>query len=316
MIRLFYKGLFGILLCLHIQLLAKEGENESANIHTICQNNYSQCIELLPEHLAIANPGSRVWFTLKLYQLEALFALERFSQLKETLETVVHLGNLPTKFKINSYILYAKLIKNEGQEPLAVDYLNQAKETLLAINESWPKPIEFVQIANLLNSLGQYQDGYNMLLDVEKKFTESKNPAFYYQLYTNLGHFAMRLGKHQQHIDYRLKALSWVKESDNLNHLTIALFNVARAYFFIEEDAKSLVYFEQMLPVALSAGNHSLVNKAYINMGDIYARGTKYKELSIMLNKVQQDDLTGDYIKRLQRLQQIQKNPAIKLGKK
>lgn len=317
MLRSIYLALWSTVLFVSADTVEDKSLVSNQEIHRICQINYAKCVTLLPEQLLLSVEGSRVWYALKLYQLEALFALERLQQLRAELEPLVKIEHLPTKFKVHSYVLYAKLIKSEGQEELAVKYINQAKETLLAVSEDWPKPIEFVQIANILNTLEEYQQGYDMLLVVEKRFNNHRDPNFRYQLYTNLGHFSYGLGMHQQHINYRFQAREWAEKGKNKNQLAIAVFNIARAHFFINKNQIAREYFEQMLPIAREAENYSLLNNAYINIADTYARQKNNTMVRATLNHVKQTKFSGNYLNRYEDLKRLlSKRPGDKPGKK
>ena len=319
------KILFAVLLSLSVLLSClvigqdhgQSNTSEKIDIHKICEINYDECLKKIPQYLNETTINSRLWFAYKLYQLEALFALEQLDELEELVTPLILQKNLPIKFKINSYVLYAKTIKRHGQNERAINYLNEAKDLLLAVNVDWPRPAELIKVANMLLSMGQYQIGFDMLLTLEERFKNYKDIIFNYQLYTNLGHFALRLNDLTLHTTYRMKTLEWVMLSENSNYKSIALFNVARAYFFSGSDELSLSYFKRVIPVAAQAKNHSVLASTYINMADIYLRNSDEKQANDLLYKVNFKNLNSGYLKRFEQLSQgvYTKKPGDKPGK-
>jgi tetratricopeptide (TPR) repeat protein len=296
-----------------------QGSNSklNTNIHKICESSYDLCLSLIPQYLNENSQYSRLWYAYKLYQLEALSALERFDELERELLPIISKQDLPEKFHIYSNILYAKIIQYKGNSELALRYFNEAKELLLAVNIDWPKPLELIKIANLLLYMKEYQIGYDMLLGLDEKFTHFTDANFKYRLYTNLGHFALNLGDHQSHIDYRQNALQWADLSNNINMKAIANFNVARAHFFIESFEIAIIYFKHAISEGLKASNQSLVDKAYLNLADIYHQQNEQSCVNEMLAYVEHTVLSGNYVELFQKLSQENqtKKPGDKPGK-
>ena len=272
------------------------------NIHKICGSSYDLCLKLIPQYLNETAQYSRLWFAYKLYQLEALSALERFDESERELVPLISKQGLPEKFHIYSHILYAKILQFKGDSELSLRYFNEAKELLLAVNKDWPKPLELIKIANMLLYMKQYQIGYDMLLGLDEKFTHFSDANFKYRLYTNLGHFALNLGDHQNHIQYRVSALQWANLLENKNIQAIATFNVARSHFFIENYNIALTYFKRAIPFGEKAKNLNLVNNAYLNMADIYHRNGDKSRVKEMLVNVIPSNLSGNYEELFQRL--------------
>jgi tetratricopeptide (TPR) repeat protein len=280
----------------------KKGKNQ--NIHTICESSCDVCLNLIPQYLKENAQYSRLWFAYKLYQLEALSALERFDELERELIPLISKPDLPEKFHIYSHILYAKIVQFNGQPELALRYFNEAKELLLAVNKDWPKPLELIKIANMLLYMKQYQIGYDMLLGVDEKFTHFSDANFKYRLYTNLGHFSLSLGDHQGHIEYRIKALHWADLAENKNMQAIATFNVARSHFFVKSYDQALTYFQQAIPYTKQANNMNLLNKTYLNMADIYQYKQEKIRVKEILKNVDSINLTGNYVELFKKLSQ------------
>lgn len=287
-----------------VENLSPENRNSDnkSNIHKICESSYDQCLSLIPQYLKQTSQYSRLWYAYKLYQLEALSALERFDETEREILPLISKKDLPEKFHIYSHILYAKILEYKGDSALALSYFNEAKELLLAVNKDWPKPLELIKIANMMLYMKQYQIGYDMLLSLDEKFAHYSDANFKYRLYTNLGHFSLNLGDHQSHIQYRVKALYWANLLNNNNMQAIATFNVARSHFFIESYDTALTYFKKAIPFGNKAKNSNLVNNAYLNMADIYYRNKEKSRVKEMLKNVIPNNLSDKYMVLFQRL--------------
>ena len=55
------------------------------NIHQTCETSYDLCLALIPQYLNETPIYSRLWYAYKLYQIEALSALERFDESEKEL---------------------------------------------------------------------------------------------------------------------------------------------------------------------------------------------------------------------------------------
>ncbi|MDO6445776.1 hypothetical protein Q4493_08325 [Colwellia sp. 1_MG-2023] len=301
-------AIFAISFALSLNIEAESNSKNTdplpINIHKICESSYDDCLTLIPQYLQETPKYSRLWYAYKLYQLEALFALERIEDLEQILLPVISKQDLPEKFQIYVYILNAKIIQYKGNPELASRYFNEAKDLLLAVNKDWPKPFELIKVANMLLYLKQYQIGYEMLLGLDKKFNHFTDANFKYQLFTNLGHFALNLGDHTKHQEYRFKALQWAEMTENKNKQAIANFNVARSHLFVESYDVALKYFNRSLTEGINARNQNLVNKTYLNMADIYQRMNNRSNVKVLLKKVDSKDLKGAYAKLFKQLSQ------------
>jgi len=276
--------------------------SDFVDIHKTCQIDYQKCLILLPELLTYSIKHSRLWYTYKLYQFDALFSLERFSELEKELLPYIDDDELPLRFKVSVFVYYGKCINSKENNSLAVMYFNKAKDILLAVNTEWPDPLELVKVANIFNAMHEYHLGYEMLLNVESRFKRRKDVHFKYALYSNLGHFAFALNHHNKHIDYRLKAFKWSQVTGNINDQVIATFNVARAFFFVNQDDQAIKFFKKVIPLAQQAGNFSAIEKTHINLADLYFRQNKIEMARKSLSLVTHEKLNSTYSKRYQKL--------------
>ena len=229
---------FSFFLCTNAQ--ADEHKND---IHVLCEQSPAQCLENIDLYLAKEAHRSRIWFQYKLYQLDALFELMRHEVLYDEVSHWVTEDNIPLKFKISAHIYYAKLLQGNNANEQAFAYLEKAISTLRDVNDVSPDPMLLVQIANALNSLGRYQQGYDLLIPLVAKYQNRYMPKFKHELNENLGHFAYRLGDLQGHLQYRLQALEWASKLANKVQVAISTYNVARAYQMLTDYDQAFEYF-------------------------------------------------------------------------
>ena len=269
--RLVLKFITGILfLLLFSALFAVEANKAfSIDIHQTCKSSPSQCLVEIGPQLASVPFKSRVWFQYKLYQLDALFQLVKIKELKNELEKWIDKEDVPLRFKVSIYILYGKTIKSEGNETFGNKYLNKAIDTLYSVQEAVPDPMIIVQIANVLNDLKKYQQGYDMLISLEKRYLKRNNVMFKLELYENLGHFAYRLDKREEHILFRVMAMGWAKQQTNSQRTAISVYNLARAYQITKEYLYSFDYFKQAEKYAKKSEDYHILSMIMYRCSEI-----------------------------------------------
>lgn len=226
-------------------LSLKVDATEHVNIHQTCENSPLECLAKIDVFLSEETNESRVWFQYKLYQLKSLFHLSRYEQLYIEVSPWILRDDIPLKFKISAHIYYAKLLAGQGEKELANDYLERAIGILEDVNEVSPDPLLKVQIANTLNALGRYEQGYALLKPLEAKYSKRDMPVFKQDLFENLGHFAYRLGLFEEQLMYRKQAVKYAKQLENPVILAISTYNLARAYQALENYPLAFKYFEQ-----------------------------------------------------------------------
>lgn len=232
------------------------------DIHVICQQQPKLCLTKIDRHLSIQQPQSRVWFEFQLYKLDALFDLVDFEQLEQEVVPWLEVDNIPVKFKTQINIYYAKILKGKGAEnnELAFQYLNNAIDTLKDIDQVSASLSLKIKIANTLNSLGKYQQGHDFLYPLVAKYENRHMPKFKHELYENLGHFSLFLGKLDEHLQYRFKALEWAEKMNNQTQIAISLYNVARAHQELKQYDQAFNYFSQAEQTqALGKSDHNMV---------------------------------------------------------
>ncbi|WP_448554839.1 tetratricopeptide repeat protein [Thalassotalea montiporae] len=230
------------------------------DIHAVCAQSPQQCLMHIEQLLRLEPNESRRWFQYKNYQLDALFELERLEQLASELKPWISRDDIPLKFKISVLIYTAKTLPASDKD-IANQYMRNAIELLEQVSEVNRNPMIVVQIANSLNQQKEYQRGYYMLLPLVAKYENRHMPRFQSELFGNLGHFAYRLNKLDEHIEYRLSALKWARLTGNESQVAITLYNVARAYQMAENYPMALDFLLQTEQLGKFGDNdHTLIN--------------------------------------------------------
>lgn len=234
---------------------------EYVDIHQTCSKSPKRCLKDINNFLNKQQRESRIWFQFKLYQLEALFQLVKFSELSAQIEPWVNREDVPLRFRINVLIYHAKILNGQGEHALGLEYMSKAVKTINDVNSQSYDPMLTVQIANGLNSMREYQQGYDLLKPLIDKYRNRPMAKFKHELYENIGHFAQKLNKLEEHLSYRLQALEWAKEVGNNNQTAISMYNVARAHQFLKNYDQAFYYFAKA--EALNALGDSDQNMIY-----------------------------------------------------
>lgn len=236
---------FGVSLALASAAGASPRTEDDRNIVQRCQQSPQVCLEIIEPVLGQTQQTSRVWYQYKLLHLEALFRLVMFDELAKEVAPWVDDESVPLRFRINVLVYYAKVLSKSDTRSQSMFYMEQAISAIEQVNESNYDPLLTVMVANGLNYLGKYQQGYDLLMPLVAKYKHRPMAKFKHELFENLGHFAHRLGRPEEHLDFRLKALTWAQALDSKNEIAIALYNIARAYQFLENYEKAFSYFEK-----------------------------------------------------------------------
>ena len=235
----------GVSLALASTAGASPRADDDRNIVQRCQQSPQVCLEIIEPVLKQTQQSSRVWYQYKLLHLEALFRLVMFDELAEQVSPWVEDESVPLRFRINVLVYHAKILRARDANEEGMLYMERAISSIEQVNESNYDPLLTVMVANGLNSMGKYQQGYDLLMPLVKKYKHRPMAKFKHELFENLGHFAHRLGKPEEHLEFRLKALTWAQVLDNKNEIAISLYNIARAYQFLEKYEKAFSYFEK-----------------------------------------------------------------------
>ncbi len=250
--------------------------NDVVEAEKICVISPTKCLSYINTLLANIpeDTKSRSYFKLLILKFDALYRLERPTELMAQLQPWLNQENSPIYFQLYVNIFYAKIMQQENKQ-LALYYLEKAKLILQSLTEIYPKPMHLVQFVNLLLEFPDQTDSaYEMALELEKKYVKLNDPLVNMELYSNLGHIAYRKKLYKRLLVYRLKAKEWALKLNNVQQLAVASYNLARAYQDQDRLFEASEQFEQAISYAKQANNSSTKSLAQIYLAHVkYLQG-------------------------------------------
>lgn len=250
----------------------------SLEFNQVCENSSHDCIENIEGHLETAPLQSRLWYKLKLLELDALFNLQQFNKLRQEVDLWAEKDGLPITFKVYIQIYRAKLSFGKTSPEITQRYLDEALLTLSNIHEMLPRPMRLIEIANLQLSNNQPEAAKKTLLSLEEKFSHNASPLFNRELYANLGHAAIRLNELDEHVIYREKSLDGAVKVGNIQQMSVAGYNLGRAYQMKSRFDEALTTFKQSASNAKKASDPETRISATMRVIEVtFLKGDKEK---------------------------------------
>lgn len=259
---------FGQLFC---QAQANVNNKTSLNkeltiISSICKNSPFDCLANVDDLLNTIPSNSRIYFEVLQYKYEALFNLQHNEALYNETKKWLNNDKLPILFQITNAIYFAKTALDKGEKEASVENYLLAKSLLGQINEQYPSPIRLVQFANLQMMLKEYQQAYDLLLGLSKKYQNSPDSHFMLEMFGNLAHITDKLGRHQEAITYWQQAKKWSEIFGNKQQIAVVLFNMGNSYYWLKQYPQAADYFNKAIEVSLIAGDSTKANQARMGL--------------------------------------------------
>jgi len=253
-------------------LAANTRVNNITKINTICNKSPSDCLPLVNEQLQNTPRKSRVWYSLLQSKLEALFLLQKATELNQLTKQFIDQENLPIPFAINVYIYYAKGLYDERETQLSPEFIKQeskkyvekVKSLLALMNNAYPDPHLLIKLANIQMLIGDNLPAYKLLQSVSKRYPNYPDLIFNSDLYANLGHLADRLGYQQQAITHWLTSLKWVVKSRNNQQIATVYYNLARSQTTAKQVAEAKINFNNAIHYSTQANDKAKTIEAQV----------------------------------------------------
>lgn len=215
--------------------------NES--IHSICKTQASRCLDEVPSYIAKSQPYSDAWYRYTLYQYDALFALQRFEPLMNSILAIDNLNTAPVGFQVSANIYLAKGYRVKNDFIQLSHYAKVARGLLKQVSKQFNDPSRLVQLGNLILYQGNvfreknepklaektFNDSFQLLKNIEADYHHYTDPIFNRELYVNLGHVSHALKNLRDSEVYYGKSLFWTKQVPDQQQLAVAEFNYGRA---------------------------------------------------------------------------------------
>ncbi len=222
-------------------------------IDNTCIHSSYDCLKNIKYLLANTQQNSRMWFKYKLLQMDALYILQNDTTLLEITNYWLDKTNAPVIFQVYVQIYKAKLSLAIGKNIDGNKYLSKAVKLLSLINDSIPKPMRLIEIANLLYVNNRIEEARATLLNLEKIYAKRNVPLFNRELYGNLGHIAGKSKQFKLQLDYRKKALFWALEYKNEQQIGIVYYNLARAQQTLKQYADAEKSYKMALKFSIKS---------------------------------------------------------------
>jgi len=232
-LKLFWQWATLFILTFNISSLQARPAIDIGQLHQICLQSYSSCVDASDAALAQIPAESRLWYEVQLLKLDAMFSQQSAAPLFALTSAFVEDDTAPTAFLARIYIYHAKLLYTQGKKPQSKFYLEKAVALMNEWQQSTADPMSYIRLYNVqLYAGGNYQHGYDQLALLEKRYLASQDAKLQYELQNNLGHFAGYLQRLDSALQHRQQALGWAEKIGHPALRAEAHFNLARVSTF------------------------------------------------------------------------------------
>ena len=257
------------------------------NIQDVCLLSQLKCLAEIDKRQPALKDKSFEWFQLEMLRHANLFELERFDDLIATLEPWQNYNGLPHSFSLSVAIHKAKMLLMVGDKNAANRELDYAVSLLSDITNFNGNPMLIVMMANALLVMGEYEQGYKSLLDLELKYQHSPDPLLKREMYANLGHLSSRLDRVDESIIYRQQSLKAAVEIGNTQQIGVAYSNLAASYQDDEQYFEAIKNYQNAVNSARQSLDRHTSAKAKLRMTECYITIGNYvnaKEVLMTIN--------------------------------
>ncbi|MCO4798862.1 MAG: tetratricopeptide repeat protein [Colwelliaceae bacterium] len=240
-------------------------ESPSAQLKIIantCLTSPFSCLQNIDKALLAAPKHSRIYFEILQYKMEALFNLQKGDALYQETKKWINMPDLPLPFQVTNAIYFAKSAWHIGEKEEARENYLLAKSLLSKMNEVYPSPLRLVQFANLQMQLKEYQEAYDLMSGLAKKYTKSPDIRFLVELHGNLGHVANRLGNIEQSLIHWQETKKWVHLFGNKQQIAVVLYNLADIHVKLAQYNDAEKHYNEAIIFAVEAGDKVKANQA------------------------------------------------------
>ncbi|GHE89118.1 tetratricopeptide repeat protein [Thalassotalea profundi] len=272
-------------------------------VNKVCARSAVECLELVEVELKRTTPNTYIWYDLLQHKFDALFDLQKISELNKAVTPWIDQEKLPNSFKITVYIYYAKTSFIQEDIDRAYLYSQKAKNKLIEMNQVFPSPMRLIQLANLQMRLNEDDLAYETLQALEKKYEKSKNAHFMMELYGNLGHVTRNLSLHELSLEYCLKTIPWSKKYNNQQQIGTVLFNLAKAYLHFGHYNKAEKTLHEAQEFSKKAKDEVKVNQIQLYLIEIKLQQLQTQQAKILFDQINVNYLPKSDLPKITKLQ-------------
>lgn len=238
------------------------------SIHQLCVNDYAECKNQLQDAYPSVKPQGINWYRFKLYELDSLFHLQQSQELRDVLDDLAQLNDIPLFVQLKMDVMNAKLYWGPNPQ-LSLYHQERAKKTFEAVLKTGKDPKVLVDYANLHLYLNEYDVGIRLLQRLQERFSEHGNAFIRASIAANLGNFFMKkdwIEKAKVQYKYAMTASSGTAL---VNLEIVSHYNYARAHQRLEQLEEAIPLFQQARQVAKRGGNEQLASLSELRLGQI-----------------------------------------------
>lgn len=199
----------------------------------ICWQSYPICAEATDAALKQIQPQTRLWYEVQLIKLDSMFNQQSDAPLFALTSAFIEDETAPAAFLARVYIYHAKLLYVHNKKPQSKFYLDKAVAMMNEWHQSTADPMSYIRLYNVqLYAGGNYQQSYDQLAQIEKRYQKSQDARLQYEFHNNLGHYAGYLQQQDIALHHRQQALGWAEKIGHPAIRAEAHFNLARVHTF------------------------------------------------------------------------------------
>lgn len=269
-------------------------KKDQRKLDEVCLTSPTECLKIVEHDLEHAQ-SKRVQLDLIQYKLDALFNLQRWQELEETVAPWRDNEEVPPSFRITILIYFAKLnsITQRNDAKLA---LKKAVDLLEKLQEVYPSPIRLVQLANTLMVMGEHQQAHTLLSDLKSRYGTSNNSYFQLELNGNLGHVTRNMGDLDLSEKHWQETIPWAIKLGNKQQISTVYFNNARLFQLQDKPNQAQANLALALKYAVESKDVVKETQIRLRMAENFHSIERYCDAQAQINLVNTELLTGSYI--------------------
>lgn len=276
-------------------LLSVSVRASDKNIEQVCETQYSECLQLLPEAFRQHQAFTFNWFRLKRFQLDAFFHLTEFKRLQDEIELLFLLDKVPTSLELKANVYYAKLLAYRNDIKASQVYQQKAKTLFQQLLDSEQDLDTLIDYGNLHIYMGEFQQGIDILSELAERFKNHQNATAKAKIHMHLGN----LYAQQEKLALSRESFKLSKENAEIAQMPYlaltAEFNLARVEQLLGNDQQALVQFKALMPKFKQVNNPKTQNVSYFRMAQLYGKMNQWSLVKSMLDKTN-SELLGPHI--------------------
>lgn len=284
---------------------AEQLQQISSKVQQACNFSGTRCLAQVELQLEQSRPQSLLWYELMLLKLDSMFTLRQEKALLSETTALLSAKDAPPAFRARLYIYHAKLLYLFNDHSQSQLFVQQAITLLDQLQQASPQFVTQLRLANLLLYMQQYDLGYQQLRALEHQLHHSRDLILKYDLYNNLGHFALRLEQREQERFYRQQALAMISQIEHPAKLAEAHYNLARNYYAASHWLLAQQHFRQAQQGYQHIADIALQNLSALYLAECQYRLGQLQQARQLLQQIQPEWIPASSLPDYQKISQL-----------